>query len=546
MKTVSVRETTRSSTRLACQNWTPFRCPGEVRAVLGLALLLCVASGAHAKPQDAGTARQPFSDVIDVRVVEVEAVVTGRDGSRIPGLRASDFRLLVDGQEVPIGYFEEVRLDLPEPSRATGRSFSRTRSTVTGDGSTPRVNYLVFIDDYFTHRGRRNRLLQNLVDDVRGLGPGERMAVVRYEGKALEVISDWTDSKDQLTRALEDARRRTPAELVRRARHSGVGRLFSARLQSRHIRQVTDAMAAAMRALSDVEGRKLFLPVTTGWNFDPSLRTRSPFERVSAENAGFVSESSPFSSLSELTEISGYLNVGLLRPITDAANLLGYTIYPMDVHGPGNVELTSLWTIARDTGGGLATRGASAPSPLQPVREDIRSYYVLAFTPDWAWNDRRHKVEVEVLLEGAKVRHRRDFRDLSRSTQRALRVEEALLVDLTEGDLAVRLGEARKVKRSVIEVPVELEIPMDWVTVVPDGEQWRSSLEVRIAALDKWGDRSEMPVIPVTLSGPKPEPGSHSIYETRIHLRDIRQRLVISLTDRFSGEARIAAIDLDP
>ena len=43
-----------------------------------------------------------FSDVMDVRVVNVEAVVTDRKGNRVRGLGASDFELLVDGEPVPI------------------------------------------------------------------------------------------------------------------------------------------------------------------------------------------------------------------------------------------------------------------------------------------------------------------------------------------------------------------------------------------------------------------------------------------------------------
>lgn len=515
--------------------------------VLAAAVLALAVLASAVRAQDAGSREELFGETIDVRLVEVEAVVTGRDGKRLYGLRPSDFRLRVDGLEVAIEYFDEVRLDREPSSTASHRPSSRIRFPEEGVPRTGETNYLVFIDDYFTHRGRRNRLLQNLVEDVRTLAPGERMAIVRYAGKSLEVISEWTDSKDQLTRALEDARGRKPAELIRRARHQAIGSAtYRARLQSRNIHQVTNAMAASMRAMADVEGRKLFLPVTTGWNFDPSQRIDNPFEGVSAENAGFLSESSTFAGVGQLLDVSGYLNVGLLAPITDAANLLGYTIYPMHVNGPGNVELTSLWSIAHDTGGGIATRGAAARSPLEPVREDTQSYYVLAFTPDWEGTNERHEVEVEVVLEGAKVRHRKDFRDLSRSTQRALRVEEALLVDLTQGDLEVRLGEMRRVKRSVLEVPVSVEIPMDWVTAVPEGEEWRSALEVRIAALDEWGDRSDMPVIPVTLNGPKPVPGSHSVYQTKVHVRDVRQRLVISITDRYSGEARIAAIDLDP
>ena len=49
-----------------------------------------------------------FSEVIDVRVVNVEVVVTDRAGNRIRGLQASDFELLVDREPVPISYFTEV------------------------------------------------------------------------------------------------------------------------------------------------------------------------------------------------------------------------------------------------------------------------------------------------------------------------------------------------------------------------------------------------------------------------------------------------------
>src|SRR5688572_24921357 len=53
-------------------------------------------------------AQSSFGESIDVRVVNVEAVVTDRRGKLVKGLSAADFRLLVDGKEVPIGYFTEV------------------------------------------------------------------------------------------------------------------------------------------------------------------------------------------------------------------------------------------------------------------------------------------------------------------------------------------------------------------------------------------------------------------------------------------------------
>ncbi len=42
-----------------------------------------------------------FTDVIDVRVVNVEIVVTDKKGNRIQGLAPSDFELLVDGEPTP-------------------------------------------------------------------------------------------------------------------------------------------------------------------------------------------------------------------------------------------------------------------------------------------------------------------------------------------------------------------------------------------------------------------------------------------------------------
>src|SRR6185436_19709686 len=48
-----------------------------------------------------------IGETIDVRVVNVEVVATS-EGRLVRGLTAGDFRLLVDGQEVPIGYFTEV------------------------------------------------------------------------------------------------------------------------------------------------------------------------------------------------------------------------------------------------------------------------------------------------------------------------------------------------------------------------------------------------------------------------------------------------------
>lgn len=74
----------------------PFRA-GALHALLLLAGCLAAAG----QPREKTAPQVPvIEDVIDVRVVNVEAVVVDGDRKPVRGLTAADFRLLVDGKEV--------------------------------------------------------------------------------------------------------------------------------------------------------------------------------------------------------------------------------------------------------------------------------------------------------------------------------------------------------------------------------------------------------------------------------------------------------------
>ncbi|HEX6862837.1 MAG TPA: hypothetical protein VF414_08480, partial [Thermoanaerobaculia bacterium] len=68
---------------------------------------LCLALAAPAAAWQTPPAETPsiYGEVIDVRVVNVEVVVIDRQGNRVQDLKPGDFRLTVDGKEVPIEYF---------------------------------------------------------------------------------------------------------------------------------------------------------------------------------------------------------------------------------------------------------------------------------------------------------------------------------------------------------------------------------------------------------------------------------------------------------
>src|SRR5436309_1811249 len=130
----------------------------------GLAVAALLASTLPAGAQKAPPPAPPsiFGEQIEVRVVNVEAVVTDRQGNRVAGLKPGDFRLEVDGKPVAIEYFNEIR-----GGQAIAPGPREESSPVKGlpslaPGSPVGTSYLVFVDDFFFVGPRRDELLRDL------------------------------------------------------------------------------------------------------------------------------------------------------------------------------------------------------------------------------------------------------------------------------------------------------------------------------------------------------------------------------------------------
>src|SRR5918999_2149876 len=157
-------------------------------------------------------AQQPpsFGEEIDVRVVNIEVVVTDPEGLRVPDLKPADFRLLVDGKEVPIEYFSEIQegRSVTAPAAEEGPGTAAGVQSVAPEGVVG-TYYLVFVDDYFSIASLRNEVLKALKADLARLGPEDRMAVVAYDGGRLAPLPDWSGARSDLDRALDQAMART-------------------------------------------------------------------------------------------------------------------------------------------------------------------------------------------------------------------------------------------------------------------------------------------------------------------------------------------------
>ncbi len=525
------------------------------------ACALAAAGGALAAGAAAAQDAPPpavFGETVDVRVVNVEVVVTDGEGRRVPGLGRDDFRLTVDGEEVAIDYFLEVRAGV-----VAGGAGALPPGAAAG--APAGTSYLVYIDDLLSRQTDRDRALERLRDQLPHLEAADRMAVVAFDGRRLDMLSTWTGSAAELERVLAEAAARPAYGLFFQAERRaadrdrgllppndpfdasrlGLGDLdYAERVAARLERAVAGA-TAALRAFARPPGRKVMLLVAGEWPFavDRWVSGRNPVVNDPSVPTG----------------------QRLYGPLAESANLLGYTLYPADARGLdperltdragaglpdptafglGREELTheTFEYLARQTGGRawLNERGGEA---LAETAADTRSYYWLGFTARSGGDDERHDIRVRTASRGLDVRSRDSFRDLSRRAEVSLAVESA--VRFGDGGvpgarpLPGEFGRPARGKSRRMQVPLKVAIPLDLVTLVAaPGGGVAGRVELRVAALDEFGETNEVPMIEIDLRLPRrPEAGKYSLYETPVELRRAAQQLLVTVHDAASGEA---------
>jgi len=169
--------------------------------------------------------------------------------------------------------------------------------------------------------------------------------------------------------------------------------------------------------------------------------------------------------------------------------------------------------------------------------------------PDWQGDDVRHDVRVEVLRQGLKVRSRAGYVDTSRGREVSMAVESVLLFGSGPNvkPLPLRVGEPKRKSTGVMSVELELGIPLDGLTLVPTDKGVATDLELRVAALDDRGGRSDIPVVPIRLDLPsQPPAGRFVAYRTTLELRRVRNQVVVALYDPVSGVIHSASVEIEP
>ena len=524
---------------------------------------------ALAQPTESVDLPGVFSEVIDVRVVNVEVVVTDAQGNRVTGLGRDDFRVSVDGAERPIDFWSEVR------DGETQSSERRTLDPAEADAlesAAHSTSYLLFIDDSFVHARDRNLVLEKLANDLEGLSPRDRVAVVAFDGRELTLLSAWTSSTRVVGGALRDARarpsggnRRDRDRRLNQANHPGTAGSELSGLQHRYARLLGNeversvmAAVASLRTFSSPPGRRVMLLLAGAWPLSP---------------AEFAAPGGAMPEALEEAYANGVLGYEeLYGPLIDTANLLGYTLYPVDVAGiagridpetpiglrpqagdqsffgpEGNLH-AGMRFLAEKTGG-RAVVNDERELALAGVAADTRSYYWLGLRLDRAADDARHDIRVEVLRPGLVARAREGFVDPSRETEMTLMSESALLFGTPASALAaqLRFDPPERAGRGLIKLRVGIGFPLDEVALATDGDRRTADLALRVVAMDDEGARTEPRLESVHIELERaPEPGEIHWHAVELTLERRWHRIVAGVFDPASGKIYSSSAEIAP
>lgn len=500
----------------------------------------------QSSPPDFAALRETFSDFLEVQAIHVDVVVTDEEGKRVQGLKPEDFRLLIEGEAMPIESFQEIR----------DREVA-TASDGGPDGQALGNSYLIFIDEIFANYRLRDEALKGIAADLRALDPQDQVAIVAVNRERVQILSPWTRGGPALDDLMKRMIRHTGSlassglrlerpgpggEAGRRlidAYQNHLDRLFAE--QATDLGVVSDAQRelnpyeralvganASLRALSGVQGRKVLLLLSGGW-----LASPTPLKTYKA------------------LDPARYLLWGLV----DQASRLGFTVYPVYlvwIHpnfGAGamiaGIRRGSLSFTAAETGGELLSPGRNRH--VDKVVADTSAYYRLGFT--FTGDDKRRDLQVEVRRPGLKVRSPESFVPLSRQAFVTQQVDSALLNGELTGmaPLTATAGELQKTARGRADLPVTVQIPVNEMTLLAQTGRRVGQLELRMAALADDGSRTVITAVPIwLLRDDDPPPGETLSYSATIQVEHKPQHVQLVLVDVVSGKTFGGQVRVEP
>jgi VWFA-related protein len=488
------------------------------------ALALLLAGPLQAQAQDAP---RPVKVSVETVAAEVEVLVVDKKGSPVDGLTRDDFRLFVNGKEMPLDWFEAP----PAPSVSATASVPAAPAAaaappVTTSTPSPRAHSTVFvISSLHVDAGAQRAGLDALRAYADRLPDGEQASVYLLDNGARRLLG-FTSDRKELKKAIDRPRRILPSSYAFDVRNDEwVGR---SRQMLRNLGAVLDSLASRPEPKTVV---MLTGPLWPTGNINPSSGA-GLFKGPGAAAGGPRTSASPLDAASAITHYSNPVTtrgerqwnfLGEARDLENQAFLARATVVALDPSGilapagqadsktPDDRDLLAAsdsWEFRNDTFALIAeaTGGARLGFSNKPVdlilgaSRLLAKRYRLGFTPPDGTSARRD-IRVEMTRPGLVVRTASGQRSLTAETAARARFAGLLLSSgAPQGDFTIAVEmKSRISNRTDDALPFDILVPVSGVYAEERGESKRAELELLVSAVDDEGRASEPIVIPFSV-----------------------------------------------
>lgn len=492
------------------------------RTIAAAALLFAVHLSAQ-QPTDV----PKLTETIDVRVIDVDVVVTDRKGNPITGLTKEAFEIYENGVLKPVSNFYEVQAAAPPALAAASTPeppVARPSDRLQVPESQKR-RIILYIDNLSLAPFNRNRVFRDMRAFVKNaMRPGDEAMIATFN-RSMKIRVPFTRDIVHVQQTLDAiagessfglsnrSERRDVEERIRDARSYeealSTARTYAGSVEH-DLRQSVSSINGLISTLAGVEGKKILVLTSEGFPIQPGREMFVHLDEISREKNWSIGSS--------LIEGLGFSSQDLIQSIARTSNANGITLYTVHAagltanegmsaenarptslsvsHSAASNSTESMQLMADMTGGLSSVNTNNFAFAFERIRRDLESYYSLGYRAGTERVDRQRRLEVKVRNRNYIVRSRRTFVEKSTHAEMTDRVIANLLYKTKANDLKifVRTATPRATEdRDLFRVPVEVQIPMDSLTLLPQGEEsYAGGFDVYVAVANKDGDMSDV------------------------------------------------------
>lgn len=537
-------------------------------------------------PLGAQTPSPKVGETIEVSIVNVDVIVADRRGNHIRGLTAADFEVRDNGVVQPITNFSEYddaavedtnRVSTAGTPVAPPKEIAREKRTI-----------VLFVERQVLPPAEADKFvasMKKLMHDI--LRSGDSAAVVSFH-YASHVQQKFTDDAAKIDAAIDKLRPmfdRVPGDVE------------SQMIRNQYLQELLDedAAAAGQAAVQSVVLSGIDEAERELLDMRRKVQTLNMLVNTMAAIEG---RKAVLMATRRFSQYAGYeyMNLGLQPPkddhfntreIRDAlarnANAAGVTFYPVYPQGYVNIpianveqgprnarmfystnadadanklsradgillnETKSIGDLA-DRTGGVAGWGLSDVQKIaNVVREDLTSYYSLAFSaPSTAST---HNIRVTTKNRSYVVRARREFVEKTDEMQMADRVVAAMYQPQRAADLPIEVQVLRRTKKGRrFHIPIVLRIPASSLATQPTDKFRGGSFRVYAAAGGALGIMSDVYQKSQPFTVPydaKDIDTKQFTYEFEMVTDGRADRIVVGACDELRKECGLVRVKLD-